>query len=133
VEDNEKDYQQWMPVKAKVHNEAARPQMFKESDVWLCHVGDNVGFEEDGKGQKYLRPVVIVRKYNNQLCHVVPLSTTSNRGRFYFPFDSHTGKTSVAITSQLRAVDSSRLMRKIGYINPSDLVVLKKKLRELFS
>ncbi|MDR1088270.1 MAG: type II toxin-antitoxin system PemK/MazF family toxin [Coriobacteriales bacterium] len=128
----QKDYREWMPVKAEIHNNAARPQMFKESDVWLCHIGDNVGFEEDGKGRNYLRPVVVVRKFNNQFCQVVPLSTTASRGRYYFPFNSHTGKTSVAITSQLKAVDSSRLTRKIGYINPSDLHALKSKLRELF-
>jgi mRNA interferase MazF len=121
-----------MPVKAGVHNSASRPKIFKESDIWLCYIGDNIGFEEDGKGSKYLRPVVVVRKYNNQLCHVVPLSTTSNRGQYYFPFDSHTGTISVAITSQSRTVDSSRLMRKIGYINPSDLRTLKEKLRGLF-
>jgi mRNA interferase MazF len=68
-----------MPIKAHVHNGASRPQIFKESDVWLCHVGDNVGFEEDDKGKKYLRPVVVVQKYNKQLCHMVPLSTTDNR------------------------------------------------------
>jgi mRNA interferase MazF len=125
----EKDYTEWMPVKAGINNRAARPPECRTREIWICGVGENVGFEEDGKGNGFRRPVLILKKHGKDFCHVVPLSTTSKRGFFYFPFDGHTGKTSVALLSQLRAVDTSRLADKVGYISVDDFEELKERMR----
>jgi mRNA-degrading endonuclease toxin of MazEF toxin-antitoxin module len=130
---SEKDYQQWMPIKAKVHNNAARPLRYREREIWICNVGENVGFEEDGKNADFTRPVLILKSYNGQFCHVVPLSTTERRGKFWYPFDGHTDKISVALLSQSRAIDTSRLHEKIGYASKSDFEAIKNGVLELLS
>jgi mRNA-degrading endonuclease toxin of MazEF toxin-antitoxin module len=129
----EKDYARWMPVKAGIHNSRLRPKGFDVGDIWICNIGENIGHEEDGKGAGFARPVLIVAKHGYLTSHVVPLSTTDKRGRFYYPFDGHTGKTSVALLSQSRAIDSSRLRKKIGKATPDDLRTIKDRLRDVLA
>lgn len=126
-----KDYIAWTPVKSKINNNQFCPMGFKEREIWICNVGDNVGFEEDGKGVDFTRPVLILKAFNRRFCYVVPLSTTSKRGKFYYAFDGNTGKASVALLSQLRAVDSVRLRDKIGFVRKEDFNEIKKQVLDL--
>lgn len=126
-----KDYKIWMPIKSEINNNESYPIGFQERDIWICNIGENVGFEEDGKGKDFSRPVLILKVFNRKFCHVVPLSTTSKRGIYYYPFDGKTGKTSVAILSQTRSVDATRLHEKIGKIPKEDFENIKKKIQEL--
>jgi mRNA interferase MazF len=115
-----------MALKAKLHNMSNRLIGYKERDIWICNVGENVGYEEDGKGKEFRRPVLIVKAFGKTLCHIIPLSTTAKRGKFYFPFDGKTGKKSIALLSQSRSIDTARLRKKIGYISKDDFIELKK-------
>ena len=129
-----KDYQKWMHVKAEINNKLPRPIGFKERQIWLCNIGENIGFEEDGKGSRFVRPVLILKRYGTQMCHVIPLSTTTKRNDlYYYPFDGKTGKTSVALLSQSRVLDSARLHRKIGLIEKDDFENIKQKIRALLN
>ncbi len=125
-----KDYARWTEVKRTIQNNRSSSLFvgIKEREVWLCSIGENVGFEEDGKGTDFLRPVLIVKVFNRRFCHIVPLSTTARRGRFYYPFDSRTGKTSVVLLSQSRPVDSARLHEKIGSASVDDFIQIKHQL-----
>lgn len=118
-----------MSVKATLHNSPDRPLGFGEREIWLCSIGENIGFENDGKGAHFIRPVLILKKHNNLTCHVIPLSTTSKRGYFYYPFDGNTGKTSVALLSQLRVIGSTRLKRKIGKADAIDFLNIRSLIR----
>jgi mRNA interferase MazF len=124
-----KDYKVWMPVKADVHNKGLRPSGFHKGEIWVCNIGENVGFENDGKGSRYTRPVLIVQKYSNLTCHIIPLSTTSKRGAFYYEFNGETGRTSVALLTQSRVIDSTRLRRRIGKACKADFDGIREQLR----
>jgi len=119
-----KDFQVWHSIKEKVHNEKIRP-FFHEREVWWCSLGANVGFEQDGKGKDFGRPVVIYRKFNNEVFWAIPLSTKSKKGKFYMPINLGDKIDRVAIISQLRLIDGKRLYQKIGWLRKSDY----KKLR----
>jgi mRNA interferase MazF len=127
-----KDYAAWMAVKASLHNNLARPIGFKQRDIWICSIGENIGFEEDGKGSLFIRPVLILKAFSNVMCHIVPLSTTEKRGIFYYEFDGQTGKVSVALLTQSRIVDSARLRRKIGVVSKKDFAAIKERIRDIF-
>lgn len=126
-----KDYEIWTPVKIEVNNKELSPKGFKEREIWICNIGDNIGFEEDGKGKDFTRPILILKVFNRRFCYVLPLSTTQKRGKYFYPFDGNTGKTSVALLSQMRAIDSIRLRGKIGFINKQDFMKIKNQLKEL--
>ena len=129
-----KDYQTWTPVKAKLNNFEFRPN-YEQRDIWWCSIGENIGFEEDGKNVFFNRPVLIFKKFSHGLFWGIPLSTTKKRGKYYHPFNFN-GKISVALLSQLRVFDSSRLNNgrasaRIGIINQATFKSIKQKIHQL--
>jgi len=129
---HKKDYSDWQKLKSSVHNDKKRPK-FHEREIWFTTLGSNVGFEQDGQGEDYLRPVVIVRKFNNEVCLVVPLTKNQKKGIHYFSFSYQEGVISTAILSQIKLIDSKRLNYKSGYIPKKDFISLKEKLKQLIA
>lgn len=123
----QKDYNIWHKRKKYLHNEKQAP-FFHEREVWFCHVDENVGFEQDGVGEQFLRPVVVVRKFNSQIFWGVPTTKKNKKSEFYFRFSYHGRKSTSAILSQLRLVDSKRLLYRIGFMNEADFVKVRKLL-----
>lgn len=127
----QKDFQQWHRKKMEVHNE--RPRVFfKEREIWFFYCGENVGFEQDGRGSEFLRPVLVVKKFNKEISLVIPLTRTEKQGRYYFQFVFKDGMPSTAILSQIRLVDAKRLKYKIGEMEKDDFAQIKAKIRQLF-
>lgn len=130
-EEQIKNFQAWHLLKERIHNKKQRLNGYKERDVWWVSMGHNIGVEQDGKGENFERPVLVVKGFNRELFWGIPLSTTERRSQFHFPFEVN-GVTSVAILSQARAFDTMRLINKIGMISETDFNVLKEKVTELF-
>ena len=122
----------WHSCKQVIENEHPR-LLFKEQEIWFCHLGENVGFEQDGRGPEYMRPVIVLRKFNSEVFWAVPLTMTQKRNRYYFSFTFKADEVSTAILSQLRLVDAKRLKYKIGTIHQSDFETLKSKIRQLLA
>lgn len=125
-----KNFQKWHNKKTIINEVGKRP-FFHEKEIWFCCVGANVGFEQDGIGEDFQRPVVIIRKFNNEIFWAIPLSKTKKRNKYYFEFPFSDAITSVAILSQIRLIDAQRLSRKIGGMNEKDFKSLIEKLKAL--
>ena len=128
-----KDYKNWTPIKNELNNADDPRLFFHEREVWYCHLGENIGFEQDGGDELFLRPVVIIRKFNNDIFWGIPLTRTEKDLPFYFAFNIRTetevfDEKSTAVLSQIRLIDAKRLRRMIGYISAEDFVLFKKKL-----
>lgn len=123
----EKDFWKWHDKKEKIHGEGSRV-FFHEREIWFCHLGANVGFEEDGKGDNFGRPVVVFRKFNNEVFWGVPLTTRAKKGRFYHPINLGDGLPRRAILSQLRLLDGKRLYQKIGTVSKAEHLKLEKAI-----
>lgn len=123
----EKDFQNWHTEKSLIHKQKIRP-FFHEREIWFATLGMNVGFEQDGKHEKFLRPVIILKKFNNQVCWAIPTTKKSKKGIHYFSFEYQKGDSTTAILSQLRLIDSKRLDYKIGTMKENDFVEMKKCL-----
>mgnify|MGYP001605912618 CR=1 FL=1 len=126
----EKDFLKWHSKKATVDAIPARP-FFHEWEIWWCALGVNVGFEQDGGGEDFLRPVVIFRKFNNQIFWAIPLTHTQKTTKYYFPFVFDGKMESVAVLSQLRLIDARRLSHKLGDLSDADFGELTKKFKAL--
>ncbi len=127
-----KDFKKWHKNKEFIHNE--RPRVFfHEREIWFCFLGINIGFEQDGQGDKFLRPVVILKKFNNEVFWGVPLTKTRKEGKYYFKFLFNKKQQSIAIISQLRLIDAKRLLYKIGDIGEEDFSALKQKIRQIIA
>ena len=63
-----KDFDQWNELKKKIEVEKNEPDKFpKEGEVWMSSLGKNIGFEQNGSGDNFSRPVLIVKKFNNHM------------------------------------------------------------------
>lgn len=111
-----KDFNKWNSEKTRVHKDGNRV-FFHEREIWWCRIGLNIGYEQDGKGDNFARPVIIFKKFNNEVCWVIPLSTKIKNGKFYVPIDLGDKMERVAIISQLRLIDVKRLYQKIGVLS----------------
>lgn len=129
----EKDFQLWHERKCRIHNGHARV-FFQEREIWFCHLGENIGFEQDGRGDEYLRPVIILKKFNQDIFWAVPLTKGDKRPKpYYYVFSFQEGILSGAILSQLRLIDVKRLKYKTGTMKKTDFIFMKTKIKHLFA
>jgi len=68
-----KDFHNWHTKKSDLHENKVR-LYFHKRDVWFTSVGANIGFEQDGKGEEFLRPIVVFKKFNNETLWGIPLT-----------------------------------------------------------
>lgn len=126
-----KDYKTWTPIKKVLHNQDGARPGFHEREIWYCYLGENVGFEQDGKGEYFLRPIVVIRKFNNEIFWAIPLTSVIKKSPFYFTITQSDIKKSSAILSQIRLMDAKRLSHTIGEVDQEEFEELKKKLKDL--
>ena len=124
---NDKDFNEWHIQKSTLQDSKSRV-FFHEREVWFASLGLNIGYEQDGKRDKFLRPVVIVKKFNNEVCWGVPTTKKSKVGKYYYLFEYKKDETTTAILSQLRLIDAKRLDYKIGSMSEADFLEMKKHL-----
>jgi mRNA interferase MazF len=126
----EKDFFGWTKQKQKLHYKR-KVKYFADREVWWCALGVNVGHEQDGKGSRYVRPVVIRKKFSADACLVVPLTGRRREGKYYVPIGSLGRKHPSAIISQLRFVDRRRLINKIGTVQKETFEGLRKAAKQM--
>lgn len=127
-----KDFKKWSGNKADIHNHKERP-FFHEREIWWCALGENIGFEQDGKGVKFARPIIVFKKFNKEVFWAIPLSTKMKKSRFYVSLSANDNIQRVAIVSQLRLVDSKRLLDKIAVVSKDEYQNIQKAVISLCS
>ena len=107
----------WNRLKKKIHRQSSR--YFREKDIWFANIGHNIGFEQNGKGDNFRRPIIIIKKFNQEIFWAIPLTSTKKQGQYYIPIES-SGKSCTAIISQIRLLDARRLQNKIGFLSRAE-------------
>jgi len=125
-----KKFNEWNGIKQHLDSKECKIN-FKEREIYWASIGENIGFEQNGKGKDFSRPLLIVKKLNKQLFFAVPLSTTLRNGSYYYNFSFLENEKSSALLVQAKVYDLKRIDRKIGMINKDDFINLKVKLRIL--
>ncbi len=120
----------WNDVK-QITQDSSKKVYFKERDIFWLKVGENIGFEQNGKGDKFQRPVLILKRYTNDMFLGIPLSTTPREGSFFFQFSFLDDEVSTALLVQQKLFSSKRFIKKIGKIDKDDFNSLKQKLYKL--
>ncbi|MCR4313430.1 MAG: hypothetical protein NUV58_04220 [Candidatus Roizmanbacteria bacterium] len=100
----------WFKIKPQLDDLSTYPK-FQECDVWWCHIGENIGHEECGKGNKFLRPIIVLKKFNNRIFFGVSTSSKLKDSPFYRPITIKGARVSVLI-SQMRLFDVKKLLYK---------------------
>jgi len=124
------DFDKWNEVKKGIEADNNDPDKFpKEGEVWMSTLGKNLGFEQNGSGDNFSRPILIIKKFNNHMFWAVSLSTKQKNLSFYFNYsDPHAHKVS-AILAQMKLVSIKRFKRKLYDIPHELLEDIKRKLK----
>ena len=122
------DFDRWNSIKKATDstNEDAR-LYYREGEIWWVRRGKNVGYELDGKSREFTRPVIVLKKYNQYSFLALPLTTAQKRNPYRLPIGIVGGKQAFATLSQLRNIDSKRLVMKITHVKHDALKVIKKE------
>mgnify|MGYP003416333097 FL=1 len=126
-------YNNWNEIKITIENENIIVG-FKERDIFYMNMGKNIGFEQDGKGENFVRPVVIIKGFNKNMFFGIPLSTKIKEGKFYYKFQFQKKDElveNIALLSQMRLFSTKRLLNKIGVISKEDFIKMKNEFKSL--
>lgn len=125
-----KDFDGWNEVKKDLH-ENKPGKFYREREIWWCSVGINIGFEQDGKEQASSRPVLIIRGFSLRTCLVVPLTTSIKEGVYNLSVGVVDEKEAQASLSQIRVIDTKRLLVKICRLDKDQFDVIRKAVKDL--
>ncbi|MBU3648381.1 MAG: type II toxin-antitoxin system PemK/MazF family toxin [Limnohabitans sp.] len=104
--------------------------MVGRGDVWLVNLDPTVGSEI-----RKSRPCVVISppELNDHLKTVIVAPMTSQG--FHAPFRislTFQSTSGLVLLDQLRTIDKSRLIKKLGRLQPKTLTTTMQKLQELF-
>lgn len=125
-----KHFIDWILTKIIIDKTERRDIIINEYQVFWCSLGENVGDEENGKGEIFRRPVLIFKKFNNNLFWGIPLSTKIKDNKYYVKILLKDIEQS-AMISQLRVLDSKRLDEYIGYISRGDFAKIQNRIIDI--
>ncbi len=121
-----KSFQEWFKIKVSLWKKDSKV-VFKQSEIWWCSLGMNIGEEIFGKGAKFTRPVLIFRKFTGNSFLGLPLTKQEKQGTWYVDITLH-GEKNWVMLNQARILDKKRLINRIGTLDDTDF----KKIKENF-
>ena len=130
-QDKKEQLAKWHELKYHLHAERESVPLIKERDIWWCVLGENIGVEMNGKGDQFLRPVIVLKKLNQNFMLVIPLTSKTKTGSWFVSF-VFAKRQQTAVLSQIRVVSAKRMLRRMGTLSPNDFAAIKKAFRQLY-
>jgi len=127
-----KKYDEWNEIKKDL-NIKSKYAIPKEREIYWASIGTNIGFEQDGKGTDFSRPVLIFKTFSKNMFYAIPLSTKRKTGSWFFEFSFIEDEISTALIVQGKMLDTKRLEDRLGMISKDDFSKLKIKVKELLN
>ncbi len=107
-------------------NKKERKIFLKKREIWRVHLGHNVGHEQNGSGDSFVRPVLVLQKLNQDTFVILPLTSKNKKGSFYFPIKFNENK-SIVVLSQIKVLDKKRFIKKLGTLDQAQFTEVQKK------
>ncbi len=120
-----KNFTNWFELKPELDNLPQRP-LFQEREVWNCHLGVNVGFELDGKNDKFIKPILVLKKLTHNTFLGIPLTSKLINGSWYVK-STVQKKEDRYIISQIKMIDFKRLYNKVERIPDEEFHTMKSR------
>ena len=124
-----KDFDSWNDVKKQT--DAEEPRLYTVREIWWCRFGVNRGTEQDGRGERFLRPALIMRSFGADACLVAPLTTSTREHPLRIAIGMINEKRARVNLSQMRVIDTRRLTEKIGFLGKDAFAKIRKAARGL--
>lgn len=127
----QKDFDKWNKIKKEV-DETKLSKLYHAREIWWCSLGVNIGFEQNGGGQEYQRPILILKGMSKDTCYVIPLTGSPQINKNRVAIGLVDGTRASAIISQIRLIDTRRLVEKIGFLDKTKFNEIRKAVKDLF-
>ncbi|MEI6843089.1 MAG: type II toxin-antitoxin system PemK/MazF family toxin [bacterium] len=125
-----KDFDKWNEKKKEIHNQKSGP-FCHDRELWWCTLGMNVGFEQDGSETEYRRPVLVLKGLSKQTSLIIPLTASDHIHPLRPSVGLVEGKQACALLSQIRVIDTKRLVRKMGYLDKKVFENIRKIAKDM--
>lgn len=125
-----KDFDGWNNVKKSI-DALVRAPLYKEGEIWWCSIGVNIGHEILGKGDRFTRPVLVIKKFSHYTFLGASLTTADNninKNMFPYNFD---GKNGYIRLDQIRTYDSRRFGRRMHKMSEDDFNAVKQSIIDM--
>lgn len=127
-------FDEWNKEKQEIHNTPPKEFFVNPREIWLTKMGQNIGFEENGK-ENFLRPVLVVKVVGNMFFTVALTSKGKDNHDFYHRVkeinlnNPKYEKSSYVILSQVKVMDKRRFFERYGIVSKQEFMIIKEKLR----
>jgi mRNA interferase MazF len=130
-------YNQWNIEKQRINKKDDRFFFINPREIWFTKMGQNIGYEENGK-KEFSRPVLVLKKVGNLFFTVALTTKGKTDSRFYHLFEEvifhgehNNNNESWAILSQVKVMDKRRFEGKIGIVGNKEFSLIKQKITAL--
>lgn len=133
ITNEDEEFDIWNERKKSIYSRSLSIHFsFHERDIWWCSLGKNIGSEENGKHATFERPVIIFRKFGNDIVWAIPITTKekSAQNRDYYKFILNNTIRNAHL-SQMRPICTKRLIRYMNTLSFDDFQKIRKQLIEL--
>jgi mRNA interferase MazF len=127
----QKDFDKWNNIKKQTNANDDYLPLYHERQIRWCRLGANVGFEQDGTGKGFSRPVLILKGFSRHVCLVLPLTTSTKKNKYHAPVGIIDGLRAAAIISQLRLIDTKRLDTHIATLDKKVFGHIQKAVKDM--
>jgi mRNA interferase MazF len=124
-----KDFDNWNKLKKEIHFRERKFYVKPREVVWLS-LGENVGDEENGKGNGFQRPVLVLKVFNKNIFYGVPLSSKLKENNIYYLKVMLTERNKITnelvtlersvLASHAKLFDTKRIVEHMGYLKQED-------------
>ena len=126
-----KDFDSWNKIKKDTQSVDDYLPLYHERQIRWCRLGANIGFEQDGTGEGFSRPVLILKGFNRHVCVVLPLTTSTKENKYYVPISIIDGRKASVIISQIRLIDTKRLDKQIATLDKKIFSSIRKTVKDM--
>ena len=92
-----KDFDNWNIRKKETNSDNDYLPLYHSRQIRWCRLGVNVGYEQDGTGKDFSRPVLILKGFSRHVCLVVPLTTSVKKNKYHVFIGTIDGRMANAI------------------------------------
>jgi len=127
-----KKFDEWNKRK-KILNERILQDsfFFLEREIWWTSTGVNIGNEIDGKNDNFERPILIIKKFDENNFIGIPISTKYHLDNAVHKM-FYNKESRYILIKQLRHYSSNRLLRLIMRVDEVEFSLIRDKVMNLF-
>lgn len=117
----ETEYDIWNKVKKETSVLKTNIKI-REGEIRWCRLGINIGSETQGKGLYFERPVLILKKFSQDVFLGIPITSKIKSGSWFYHLKIH---NRTLILNQARILDRKRLRDKIYELSENQIREIK--------